>query len=88
MNSRRHVMMEIAALDQTRIIHQLQLNENKRYLSRVLYDNSLVFLLVLASAFLVGWRNGRPSHVSSLFKQLEQFFVLTLMANIKKKLLV
>lgn len=86
MNLRKKVMIEIAALDKLRITQQSQLNENKRYLTKDLHDNSLIFLMMLASSFWVGWKNGRPSHVSGFLKQVEKFLVLTIMANIKKNI--
>jgi hypothetical protein len=68
-------MQEIAVLEQTRITHQSQLNENKRYLSMVIQNNQLIILGALSFAFFVGWKYSRTLRVATLFRQLQLILV-------------
>ena len=68
-------MQEIAALEQTRITHQCQLNENKRYLSMVIQNNQLIILGALSFAFFVGWKHSKTLRAATLFRQLQPILV-------------
>jgi hypothetical protein len=68
-------MQEIVVLEQTRITHQCQLNENKRYLSAVIQNNQLILLVAFSFAFFVGWKYSRTLRVATLFRQLQPILV-------------
>ena len=68
-------MQEIAVLEQIRITHQCQLNENKRYLSMIIQNNQLIILGALSLVFCVGWKYSRTLRVATLFRPLQLILV-------------